>query len=130
MNRKTQILILGILILSNCKQKGEIEYSFDDVQVNKSEYYLTLPIGIKKNEVNTYEDGFYQHFIYPDNSYVIILRGGNAELNVPKNDNPEMHFRAQSVDRIQMIYGNVQTERKAEFDKAFDIMKQKGLKRK
>jgi hypothetical protein len=29
-----------------------------------------------------------------------------------------------------MIYGNVKTERKAEFDKAFDIMKENGLKKK
>jgi hypothetical protein len=91
---------------------------------------LTLPTGIKKNEINTYEEGFYQHFIYSDNSYVVILRGGNAGLNEPKNDNPKLHSREQSVDRIRMIYGNVKTERKAGFDKAFDLIKQKGIKKK
>lgn len=130
MNRKIFILIFGILILSNCKSKSGTEYSFEDVQINQSDYYLTLPVGITKNEVNTYEEGFYQHFIYSDNSYVVILRGGNAELNEPKNDNPEFHSRGQSIDRIRMIYGNVKTERKAEFDKAFDIMKENGLKKK
>ena len=45
---KYLILILGILILTNCKQKSGIEYSFADVQVNKSDYYLTLPKDIKE----------------------------------------------------------------------------------
>lgn len=80
MNNKILILIFGILILSNCKQKNGIEYSFDEVQVNKSNYYLTLPIGIEKNQVDTYEEGIYQYFIYSDKSYVAILRGGNATL--------------------------------------------------
>ena len=124
------ILIIGILILSSCKTKNGIEYSFEDVQINTSDYYLTLPIGITKNEVNTYTEGFYQHFIYSDNSYVVILRGGNAELELPYNDNSEIHSRRQFVDRVIMIYGNVKTERKEEFDKAFDIMKENGLKKK
>ncbi|OBX18711.1 hypothetical protein LX77_03906 [Gelidibacter algens] len=130
MKKKILIILIGILILSNCKQSGGIEYSFEDVQVNTSDDYLTLPTGIIKNKVDSYEEGFYQHFVYPDNRYVIILRGGNAELNEPKNDNPEIHSREQSVDRIRMIYGNVKTERKAEFDKAFDLMKENGLKKK
>jgi hypothetical protein len=129
MNKKNFILIFGILILLSCKQKSGIEYSFADVQINKSDYYLTLPIGIKKNEVDIYTEGFYQHFIYPDNSYVIILRGGNAELKEPENDNSEFHSRGQSVDGIRMIYGNVKSERKAEFDKAFDLMKENGIKK-
>jgi len=129
MNRKFFILIFGILILSNCKQKSRTEYSFAKVQINESDYYLTLPIGIKKNEVDNYTEGFYQHFIYADNSYVIILRGGNAELNEPENDNPDFHSRGQSVDGIRMIYGNVKSERKAEFDKAFDLMKENGIKK-
>lgn len=129
MNRKIFcIIIFGFLTLSNCKYKSEIKLA--DVQVNKSNYYLTLPTGIKKNKVDTYTEGFYQQFVYYDNSYVIILSGGNAELNEPNEQNPETHFRRQSVDRIQMIYGNVTNERKAEFDKAFDIMKQNGLKKK
>ncbi|RIA09723.1 hypothetical protein OE09_1569 [Flavobacteriaceae bacterium MAR_2010_72] len=130
MNRKVLILILGILILSNCKQNDGIEYSFEDVQVNKSDYYLTLPIGIEKNQIDSYEEGFYQYFIYSDKSYVAILRGGNATLELPKNENSETHSREQSVDRIRMIYGNVKTERKAEFDKAFDLMNENGLKKK
>ncbi|MDP2059190.1 MAG: hypothetical protein Q8J97_05575, partial [Flavobacteriaceae bacterium] len=68
MKKKIFILIIGILILSNCKSKSGAEYSFEDVQINQSDYYLTLPAGITKNEVNTYEEGFYQHFIYTDNS--------------------------------------------------------------
>jgi hypothetical protein len=130
MNRKIFILIFGILILSNCKQKSGIEYSFADVQINKSDYYLTLPIGIKKNEVDNYTEGFYQHFIYSDNSYVIILRGGNATLELPENENSETHSRKESIDGIRMVYGNVKAERKAEFDKALDLMKENGIKKK
>ncbi|TVZ59231.1 hypothetical protein NA63_1758 [Flavobacteriaceae bacterium MAR_2010_105] len=130
MNRKIFILIFGILILSNCKQKSGIEYSFADVQINKSDYYLTLPIGIKKNEVDNYTEGFYQHFIYSDNSYVIILRGGNATLELPENKNSETHSRKESIDGIRMVYGNVKAERKSEFDKAFDLMKENGIKKK
>ena len=58
------------------------------------------------------------------------MRGGNATLELPENENTETHSREQSVDRIRMIYGNVKTERKAEFDKAFDLMKENGLKKK
>tara|TARA_R110002124_G_scaffold285930_1_gene465402 strand:+ start:77 stop:469 length:393 start_codon:yes stop_codon:yes gene_type:complete len=130
MNRKIFILIFGILILSNCKQKSGIEYSFADVQVNKSDYYLTLPLGIEKNQVDSYEEGFYQYFVYSDKSYVAILRGGNAELIEPENNKPDFHSRGQSVDGIRMIYGNVKSERKTEFDKAFDLMKENGIKKK
>ncbi len=130
MNRKVFILIFGFLILLNCKQKSGIEYSLADVQINKSDYYLTLPIGIEKNQIDSYEEGFYQYFIYSDKSYVAILRGANATLELPENENSETHSREQSVDRIRMIYGNVKTQRKAEFDKAFDLMKENGLKKK
>jgi hypothetical protein len=130
MNRKIFILIFGILTLSNCELKSNIEYSFEDVQVRESDHYLTLPSGIIINEVNTYEEGFYQHFIYSDNSYVIILKGGNAELDLPENANSGIHSRRQYVDRVIMVYGNVKTERKVEFDKAFDIMKLNGIKKK
>ncbi|WP_407556299.1 hypothetical protein [Winogradskyella sp. 4-2091] len=95
-----------------------------------SDYYLTLPIGIEKNQVESYEEGFYQDFVYSDNSYVIILRGGNAGLELPKNENSETHSRKEYIDGTEMVYGNVKTERKAEFDKAFDIMKENGLKKK
>ena len=130
MNRKNFILIFGIVVLSSCKPKSGNEYSFTDVQINKSDYYLTLPNGIIKNKVDSFEEGFYQYFVYPDNSYVVILRGGNAELKLPKSDNPEIHSRYESIDRIHMVYGNVKTERKEEFDKAFDIMKDKGINKK
>ena len=130
MNRKIFILIFGILILSNCKKKSGIEYSFADVQINTSDYYLTLPTGITKNKTDSYEEGFYQHFVYSDNSYVTILRGGNAELELPKSDNAEIHSRYESIDRIRIVYGNVKPERKAEFDKAFDLMKENGIKKK
>ena len=130
MKKKIFILIIGILILSNCKSKSGAEYSFEDVRINTSDYYLTLPAGITKNKIDSYEEGFYQHFVYSDNSYVIILRGGNAELELPKNENSGIHSRRQYVDRVIMVYGNVKTERKAEFDKAFDIMKESGLKKK
>jgi hypothetical protein len=130
MNGNIFIIIFGILILSNCKQKNGIEYSFADVQINKSDYYLTLPTDIKENKVTDYTEGFYQHFIFSDNSYVIILKGGNAELELPKSDNPEIFSRYESIDRIRMVYGNVKKERKAEFDQAFDLMKKNGIKKK
>ena len=130
MKKKITILIFGILILLSCKQKSKIEYSFAEVQINKSDYYLTLPIGIEKNQIESYEEGFYQYFIYPDKSYVAILRGGNATLELPENKNSEIHSREQSVERIRMIYGNVKTERKAEFDEAFDLKKENGIKKK
>ena len=130
MKKKIAILISGILILLSCKQKSGIEHSFTEVQINKSDYYLTLPIGIEKNQVESYEEGFYQYFIYSDKSYVAILRGGNATLELPENENAETHSREQSVDRIRMIYGNVKTERKAVFDKTFDLMKENGIKKK
>ena len=130
MNRKYFILIIGFLILSSCKQKNETEYSFENVQINTTDYYLTLPKGIIENKITNYTEGFYQHFIFSDNSYVIILRGGNAELELPQSDNSQIYSWEQSVDRIRMVYGNVKSERKAEFDKAFDLMKENGIKKK
>ena len=130
MKKKILIIIIGILTLSNCKQKSEIEYSLEDVQVNTSDYYLTLPTGIIKNQIDSYEEGFYQHFVYPDNSYVIILKGGNAGLELPKNNDLGTHSRMESIDGIRMVYGDVKSERKAEFDKAFDLMKESGIKKK
>ena len=130
MNRKIFILIFGILILLSCKHKSGIEYSFEDVQINKSDFYLTLPVGIEKNQIYSYEEGFYQYFVYSDKSYVAILRGGNATLELPENENSETHSRKESIDRIRMIYGNVKSERKAEFDAVFDLMKENGIKKK
>jgi hypothetical protein len=130
MNKKIFILLLGFLILSGYNQKSENECSLVEVQINETNYYLTLPTGIKKNEVTTYEEGFYQQFTYTDNSFVVILRGGNAELDEPKSDNPKIYSRKQRVDRIIMVYGNVKPERKAEFDKAFDLMKENGILKK
>ena len=56
MNKKNLILIFGILILFSCKQKNGIEYSFTEVQINKSDFYLTLPTGIKNNKVDNYTE--------------------------------------------------------------------------
>lgn len=130
MNRNFFIFIFGIIILSSCKPKSLFEYSFVDVQINESDYYLTLPIGIIKNQVDTFEEGFYQHFIFSDNSYVILLKGGNAELELPKSDNRNIHSRYENIDRIQIVYNNVKTERRAEFDKAFDLMIENGILKK
>ena len=130
MNKKYLILIFGILILLSCKLKSGIENSFVDVQINNSDYYLTLPIGIEKNQIDSYEEGFYQYFVYSDQSFVTILKGGNATLELPENENSETHSRKESIDGIRMIYGNVTSERKAEFDKAFDLMKETGIKKK
>lgn len=130
MKKITFIILIGILCLSSRKQNDEQEYIFEDVQIYNSNYYLMLPAGIIENKVDIYAEGFYQDFIYSDKSVIVILRGGNAGLDEPKIDNHDIHSRLQSVDGIQMIYGNVKTERKAEFDKAFDLMKQQGLKKK
>ena len=130
MNRNFFIFIFGIIILSSCKPKSLFEYSFVDVQINESDYYLTLPIGIIKNQVDTFEEGFYQYFIFSDNSYVILLKGGNAELELPKSDNRNIHSRYENIDRIQIVYNNVKTERRAEFDKAFDLMIENGILKK
>ncbi|RBW57137.1 hypothetical protein DS884_11160 [Tenacibaculum sp. E3R01] len=130
MNRKIFILILGILILSSCKQKSGIEYSFADVQIKKTDYYLTLPIGIEKNEVEDYTEGIFQNFIYSDKSFVIISTSGFGQIKSPENEYPEFHWRKEKIDGIQITYGNVKTERKAEFDKAFDLMKENRIKKK
>ena len=79
------LYIIGSLILFSCGEKNGQETSFDDLQINKSDQFLALPAGVIENKVTTYEEGFTQHFIYKENSYVIILQGGNAELAVPNN---------------------------------------------
>jgi len=130
MKRKITIIIIAILVLSSFKQQRGNKYSFEDIQINKSDSYLTLPKGIYKNIVKEYTEGFYQIFFYKDDSSVIILKGGNTILELPKNDNPDRFARKEIINRIQLVYGNVKLKRKAEFDKAFDLMKKNGIKKK
>jgi hypothetical protein len=130
MKTKIIIIIIGISILFGFKQQKENKYKLIDVQINKSESYLTLPKGIKINKVTELTEGFYQIFFYSDHSSVIILKGENTILELPTNDNPNAFARKEIIDGIQMVYGNVMTKRKAEFDKAFDLMKKNGIMKK
>ncbi|WP_147239402.1 hypothetical protein [Tenacibaculum sp. E3R01] len=91
---------------------------------------MTLPIGIEKNEVEDYTEGIFQNFIYSDKSFVIISTSGFGQIKSPENEYPEFHWRKEKIDGIQITYGNVKTERKAEFDKAFDLMKENRIKKK
>ena len=129
MKLKVIIYICSIFLLWSCGQKNGSGYSFQDVQISTSDNYLVLPSGFVTDEVNSYEEGFTQHFIYSDSSYVIILKGSNADLAVPGGQNTDNYSREQNVEGIQMLYGNVRADRKAEFDQAFDLMKKNRLKK-
>lgn len=131
MKKKIFILIIGILILSNCKPKSEIKYSFEDVKIDSTQIYLKLPTGIIKNKVEDFTEGIFQQFIYFDKSLVIISTSGMGQINLTEKDsNPNTHWRLEIIDGIQIAYWNVKSERKAEFDKAFDLMKENGLEKK
>lgn len=130
MNKKVFILIFGILIFSNCKEKTGIEYSFENVQISTSELYLTLPTGIVKNEVEDFTEGIYQQYIYSDKSLVLISTNGMGQITLPEKQYPGFHWRKEKIDGIQVAYVNVKSERKAEFDKAFDLMIENGIKKK
>ncbi|HET8737368.1 MAG TPA: hypothetical protein VFM69_12290 [Pricia sp.] len=124
------LYVIGFFVLLSCGEKNGQETSFEKFQINNSDQYLTLPAGVIENEVTTYEEGFTQHFIYENNSYVILLRGGNAELATPNGSKPERFSREEKINGFHLMYGNVTTERKLEFDQAFDQMKENGLERK
>ncbi|MFD1096127.1 hypothetical protein [Salegentibacter chungangensis] len=124
------VLILSIFIITSCKNGDQQEFSLEDVQINETNDYLQLPAGIIENKVKLYEEGFTQHFIYPDSSYVIILKGENAELALPKTDNPDIFSKKENIEKFQIIYGNVKSSRKDEFDFAFKRMKKNGIKKK
>jgi len=126
MNRKIFILIFGFLILLNCKQKREI--SLADVQIGNSQHYLTLPTGIVRNHIEDYTEGIYQDFYYSDNCVVIVSTSGFGQVTLPEENRIGFYDRKEVINGIQIAYINVEAERKAEFDKAFDLMKENGIK--
>lgn len=124
---KYKILTLVIsLILLSCNYSVK-NYVF-------SEYYIKdclgkpksfkLPSGwIKTKSENVNYHGFVEFIQYPDSSYVTILCAHQTEINPDFDITKGLHSRSEKINGTTIIYNNVNGERKAEFDAAFELMK-------
>ncbi len=88
---------------------------------------IEIPSGIHKIQKDSYEEGFILLIAYADTSYISILCGGNATLNIKAARMKNLYARKEIIEGRQIIYENVPVERKAIFDLAFDRLKENGL---
>lgn len=130
MNKKIFLPLFGILILFIVYQKCGNKNSLDQIQIEDTELYLTLPSGIVNKEVDDFTFGIYKHFNYSDKSFVLISTHDMGIIKLPKDSSPGFHWRKEKIDGIQIIYGDVRPKKKTIFDKYFDQMLAKGVKKK
>ena len=124
MNR-LYIAIVALFILVSCGRLEKKEFKLDEVELEdciEERKMLFLPTGWIKSDRQYYGDGFMEYYSYADKSIISVLCGENAELNFSQLFDEEKHSRKESIAGRIIMYENVSTERKAEFDKAFDKM--------
>jgi len=90
---------------------------------------IDIPSGIFKIQKHSYEEGFILLIAYTDASYISILCGGNASLNVKTVGKENLFNRKEIIDGRQIIYENVPIGRRKIFDLAFDRLVESGLNR-
>lgn len=84
---------------------------------------IHVPKGYAKPKYHWYEEGYYLVLSYPDNSYISILCGGNAVLDLPRKRKKDLHYRLESIQGCcPIIYGGVTSENLLVFDQAFDAL--------
>jgi len=98
------------------------EYTIEDC-LGKSKSFQ-LPSGwIRTKSENVNYHGFVEFIQYPDSSYVTILCAHQTEINPDFEITKDLHSRSEKINGTTIIYNNVNGERKAEFDAAFESMK-------
>ena len=90
---------------------------------------IDIPSGIFKIQKDSYEEGFILLILYTDASYISILCGGNASLNIKTVGKENLFNRKEIIDGRQIIYENVPIGRRKIFDLAFDRLVESGLNR-
>jgi len=126
MKRIIYFLIFILLLVSSCKNEKESNIILDETIImncfGKSlKLYLPKGFGIP-DRVEEYT-GFFQTYTYPDKSALSIMCDSTSVLEISKDIEYRGFTREEKINDISFIYWNVTTERKAEFDFAFDKMK-------
>jgi len=129
--KKNNILLASfflIVILTSCKDNNRTDYSFEKVQIEQTDIFLTLPTGIDSSEIEDFTEGIFQQFNYTDKSIVLISTNGMGQIHMSDSLNDKVIERKEIIDGIQIAYFITKKERKAEFDTAFNQMMENGLK--
>lgn len=85
---------------------------------------IKVPAGHKKPYHNNYEEGSIITISYPDSSYIAIICGSNAELNL-KDENTNLHGRKIYSDGLTIIYEHVRDKNLKYFERAFSKLEKK-----
>jgi hypothetical protein len=86
---------------------------------------LKIPEGYIWTDTSRYVEGHIVTVIYPDSSYISILCGANAELNLPSEQIKELYYRKKKFKGITILYQRVTPIRKKTFDKFFASLPEK-----
>lgn len=84
-----------------------------------------IPNGKYRTFYDNYEEGFLYSIVYWDGSYISILCGANAEIDLNKQKNANLYSRTEHVKGLKIIYENVTGERLYIFNEAFDLLSKK-----
>lgn len=79
-----------------------------------------IPSDYVKTDTLQYMEGFIKTFTYADKSYISVLCGANANLELSE-DSANLHSRKIEVEGFQITYGQVPQARHSLFNRAFDL---------
>ena len=115
-----------LLFISSCKNEKKTNIIIDETIITNclgKPLKLYLPKGYEiPDRVENYT-GFFQTYTYPDKSAISVMCDSTSSLEISKSIVYLGFTREERINDISLIYWNVTTERKAEFDFAFDKMK-------
>ena len=128
--KKNNILLILFLIVSltSCKDNSQTDYSYEKIQIDRTDIFLTLPTGIDSSEIEDFTEGIFQQFKYTDKSIVVISTNGMGYIDMSGEKANKVIERKEVIDGIQIAYFITNKERRAEFDQAFNLMLESGLK--
>jgi hypothetical protein len=82
---------------------------------------LKIPSGQFLISTDSYEEGYLYSIVYSDSSYIIILCGSNADLDI-NNKTINLYNRKEKVQGHTIIYEGVKKSRLSIFNHAFDLI--------
>lgn len=82
---------------------------------------VKVPNGQFHSSFDSYEEGYLYSVVYDDSSFITILCGANAELNL-NTKKQNLYSRKEKVNGVTLIYENVQKVRLKIFNQAFDLI--------
>lgn len=118
-------ILLWMVMLTSCNHLLE-ENTFEEYALKdcfgKSKNLL-LPKGWLRDKSHYNGHGYLQLIQYPDSSYIMINCAHTTEIQPSKLLQPGFHSRIEVIDGISILYSNVPTRNKPEFDRSFELMK-------